>query len=151
MKKIIIPFIVNVMKGLIIPFIVFMILYLSPLHCFHKSPNYPEVSFYQLPKVVQDSLQNLMFYVQNTKNKLSLPSLLDFTNNNYTLEVKLWHNYIDKIILKNKNSNKKYYFYENEGTPFIIYENILYIPVDYNVLYSDVDSTLMFKKVELKK
>ena len=101
-----------------------------------------------MPLTVQDSIIRLNSDMRNRTYR-TLVDLVDFTNN-YSMTVKLKHSWYDKIILENKNSDKKYIFYENEATPFIIYKNNLFIPIEYNILSSDIDSMMVFKRIILE-
>ena len=108
------------------------------------------VNFDQMPKDVQDSILKMQSSIQKTKNLTEMVDLMDFTNN-YFLEINMWHNWFDKIILKERNGNKQYVFRDNEALPFIIYEKSLYIPTEYNFWYMSINENTLFKKIELKE
>lgn len=118
--------------------------------CFRNSQQFSMVNFNQMPKDVQDSILKMQSSIQKTKNLTEMVDLMDFTNN-YSLEIKLWHNWFDKIILKERNGNKQYVFRDNEALPFIIYEKSLYIPTEYNFWYMSINENTLFKKIELKE
>jgi hypothetical protein len=104
-----------------------------------------KVHFNELPLAVQDTLIAL-----SEQRNRSLDFIFLEKESKYDTKMLKSGPFIDGYILTDKEREKKYKI--NNGTPFpyILYNNILYLPLEFNVLYMDGIRNEMFMKYTLK-
>lgn len=106
-----------------------------------------EIGFDSLPSIVQDTLIALS---QPGCNDYSSIIFLDNHNGRYSEEVLKSGPFIDGTLVIDGKDGKKYIVDRGTAHPYIIYDNFLYHPLEYNVLFMSKVHNAKFMKYKLK-
>ena len=124
-----------------------LFLCLSFVACNYDKSQLEPLYFEDLPQPVRDTLAIL-------HNLYSLPDnqypetidLIDLSGG-YSIHYSYWHTWL--MITTISNSSNKYVTEENLPTPIVVYNNVLYIPNDYDLIIMGFDNskfhTIKFK------
>lgn len=128
--------------------ILFLSIILIIVSCSLNNKQVRYTKFKDLPQPVCDTLLSLhnLPYPDYHKQYPSGINLIDLSGG-YSIEYKFWHSWLMKTTIS--NSSKKYVTDDHLATPVIVYNDILYIPTEYNIITIGFDEETGFEIVEL--
>ncbi len=126
--------------------------------CSHNNSLLNSVVFNDLPQPVRDTLISMhnLHTMPKIQNSAEI-DLNDFSEDNsndlidlsggYSIHYSFWHTWL--ISTKISNSSKQYVTKEHLPTPIVVYNDVLYIPKEYNLIVLGFENAV-FQVIELK-
>lgn len=132
--------------------LLYIIIYLQILSimisCIGKNKEPSDIYFGELDKVIQDSLLKLNSRIFVNYN-VSFPTLIDFSNRCELVRVEIGPWIVSKYII-DTISKRKIEIPRNAPDPYIVYDDYVYYPHEYNLLVMGFDKNSLFHKVYIK-
>ena len=134
---------------IIIRFFIYMLFFYFSILCTScqlnegKKVSPYHMNFKDLPKPVRDTLTNLHnhFSIHNPDI-----TLIDLSRKDYSIKYDYWHSWLMKTTIY--NPSHRYSTKENLPSPIIIYNDILYIPKEYNFFIHELED-IYFRSIKL--